>query len=424
MSAKAIEVRIWGSLVGAVALDPASGHHVFEYSPAWTRKGIELAPFTMPVAGGKRTFVFPRLAESFHGLPGLLADSLPDAFGHAIVDAWMAREGISASSVTPLDRLAYMGHRGMGALEFRPAKGARAASGEPLEMKSLVEAVRSILQGTVDSDAHTQTALANIIQVGTSAGGARAKAVIAWNPSTKEIRAGQFGVPAGFEHWLLKFDGTTNDREGKTPSYYGRTEYAFHLMARAAGIEMAPCHLLEENGRAHFMTKRFDRDGPRKHHVQTLCALRHLGFTQLETHSYEQYLQTVRELDLGDDALRQAFRRMAFNVMARNCDDHTKNLGFLMREGQGWELAPAYDLIPAYNPRGVWTYQHAMSVNGRFDGISRADLLAVSDRFFVPSAKDTIKEVRASLENWGEFSAAAGVPEEKSQRVKDAFRVL
>jgi serine/threonine-protein kinase HipA len=278
-------------------------------------------------------------------------------------------------------------------------------------MKELVEEARRLVQGTFSVDREAKAALANIIKVGTSAGGARAKAVIAWNPKTDEVRSGQFDAAPGFEHWLLKFDGVGKDKELGTGEGYGRIEFAYYLMAMAAGIQMSDSRLLEENGRAHFMTKRFDReviDGKTlKHHLQTLCAINHLDFRQRGTHDYSQLFMTASVLGLDDAAVDQIFRRMAFNVMARNCDDHTKNFGFILRQGQPWNLAPAYDVTHAYNPKGEWTYQHQMSVNQKFEGISKADLLAVADRFSVRKPENALSEVRAAIDNWSQFAKQA-----------------
>jgi serine/threonine-protein kinase HipA len=424
MNIKAVGVRIWGRDVGAVAADPTLGAYVFEYDPAWRRLGIELSPFQMPASGTQSRFVFPGIASSFQRLPGLLADALPDKFGNALIDAWMAKRGIDRDSVTPLDRLAYMARRGLGALEFHPAMGSATESQKPLEMMELVEEARRVVRGDLGGDEHAQAALANIIRVGTSAGGARAKAVIAWNPRTDEIRSGQFDVPEGFEHWLLKFDGVGEDLALGTTGDYGRIEFAYHLMAAGAGIEMASCRLLQEGGRAHFMTRRFDRDGGTKHHVQSLCALLHLDYNQRATHAYEQYFMAIRQLGLGDDSLQQAFRRMVLNVMARNCDDHTKNFGFRLKEGGRWELTPAYDFTHAHNPRSQWTARHLMGVNGKFDEIARSDLLAVSDRFQVPGAKAILAEVRTAAADWPKFAAAAGVPHGRIAEIAKDFRLL
>jgi serine/threonine-protein kinase HipA len=370
--------------------------------------------------------VFPDLPElTYRRLPGLLADALPDDFGNALIDAWMAREGVNKAQITSLDRLAYMGKRGLGALEFKPVRGPKPSkSSTAIDLSDLVESARRAVQGDIGTDAHAQAALAEIIQVGTSAGGARAKAVVAWSPTTHEIRAGQFDVQAGFEHWLIKFDGVGADERLGVSKDYGRIEYAYHLMARAAGMTMSDCRLLEENRRAHFMTKRFDRDGNAKHHVQTLCGLTHLDYRQKGTHDVSQLLLTVGRLLLGYPSLEEAFRRIAFNVMAANCDDHTKNVSFLLREGGAWELAPAYDVTHAYNPQGEWTYQHLMSVNGKFADISRDDLMVVADRFGVGTAKRVLEQVGAAVSEWPEFARKARVSASEVRRVREHHRVL
>jgi serine/threonine-protein kinase HipA len=412
MSVRAIEVRAWNTPVGAVAPDPRSGVYAFQYYPEWVRGGIELAPLTMPLsAGSDRVWQFPDVNESFRKLPGLLSDSLPDDFGNALVDAWMAGRGLRKEDITTLDRLAYMGRRGMGALEFRPDQGPKAKKEAevPLALQQLVEEARALVHGRI-SEESAQTSLQHLIKVGTSAGGARAKAVIAWHPQTGEIRSGQFDAAPGFEHWLIKFDGMGPDGELGVGSDYGRIEYAYYLMATAAGLTMAPCRLLPEGQRAHFMTKRFDRTGNVRHHMQTLCALDHLSYRQRGTHAYEQYLMIVKDgLKLGDEALQEAFRRMAFNVAGRNHDDHTKNLGFLLPKGGSWQLAPAYDVTHAYNPQGEWTRSHLMSVNGKFADIGRDDLLKVGERFGVPEAAQILGRVDEAVQSWPQFAAEAGL---------------
>jgi serine/threonine-protein kinase HipA len=380
----------------------------------------------MPLDDPQGKFVFPNLPEpTFQRLPGMLADALPDDFGNALIDAWMAEHGATKSEVTPIDRLAYMAKRGTGALEFRPARGPNRESSAPLEMKSLVEDARKLIEGDFSHDIHAKAALANLIHVGTSAGGARAKAVIAWNPKTNTIRSGQFDAPEGFEHWLLKLDGVGKYPELGAGADYGRIEYAYSLMAKQAGIEMYPCRLLEENGRAHFMTRRFDRDVINgrtiKHHMQTLCAMEHLDFKQRGTHAYAQLFMAVVRLKLGDAALEQVFRRMVFNVMARNCDDHTKNFSFRLKQGGVWELAPAYDVTHAYNPKGEWTYQHLMSVNGKFNDITRADILEEADRFTVPKRNESLADIRAALENWPTSAKEAGLNKIVVERVAKDF---
>lgn len=421
----AIEVRIWGKTVGAVALDPRLGYYAFEFDPRFAASGIDLAPLAMPLAKAREPFVFTDLPEaSFKRLPALLADALPDDFGNSLIDAWMAGKGVAKSAITPLDRLAYMGKRGMGALEFRPTRGPNVASQTAIKLSKLVDSARQAVHGEIDTDTHAKAALAQIIQVGTSAGGARAKAAIAWNPATSEIRAGQFDVGDGFEHWLLKFDGMGKDNELGASQDYGRIEYAYSLMAREAGIAMMPCRLLEENGRAHFMTRRFDRDGNRKHHMQTLCAMAHLDYKQKATHDYNQLFLTIVQLGLGHEALTEAFRRMVFNIMAANCDDHSKNFSFLLRQGSQWELAPAYDVTHAYNPQGEWTYQHLMGVGGRFSGITQADCLSVADRFGIGPAKQVIRQVKAAIDRWPEFATQAGVEADEIRRIGRQFSPL
>lgn len=418
---QAVEVTAWGLRVGAVAPDPRLGAYVFEYYPDWVARGIELAPLEMPTS--RRRHVFPALPEAtFHRLPALLADALPDDFGNAIIDAWLARQGIRRGEVTPLDRLAYMSNRAMGALEFRPSRGPRQRVSSAVEMSALVEGARSVLDERFAGDRETEAAIQSLIQVGTSAGGARAKAVIAWNPSTGEIRSGQLPAADGFEFWLIKLDGVGRDSELGSGGDYGRVEFAYSRMAAAAGIEMTDCRLLEENGRAHFMTRRYDRVGDQKVHALTLCGMTHLDFRQRQTHDYSQYFETISALGLGAEAREQAFRRMVFNVLGANCDDHTKNFSFLLSEPSGsWGLAPAYDVTYAYNPAGQWTYQHLMSVNGRFRDIGRDDITAVADRHLVPRASAVVEEVREAVSQWPEYADEAGLTQAASAAVSESL---
>lgn len=422
---KHIEVSLWGKLIGVVALDPRLGHYAFEYTPAFCASGIEPAPLTMPARRIYGPYIFTDLPElTYKRLPAMLADALPDDFGTTLIDAWMARHGIARSQITALDRLAYMGKRSMGALEFKPARSPARPQHTAIHLSKIVESARVVIRGEIHDDDLAQAALMQIIQVGTSAGGARAKAAIAWNPVTDEIRAGQFTVDDGFEHWLLKFDGMGTDRELGGSQDYGRIEYAYHRMAVAAGIAMSPCRLLEEHGRAHFMTKRFDRDGNRKHHMQSLCAMAHLDYKQKGTHDYSQLFMTINELGLGYEAMEEAYRRMAFNVMAANCDDHTKNFAFLLRDGGTWELAPAYDVTHAQNPDGEWTHQHLMSVNGRFNHNTRDDMLAVTDRFAIGTGRKVLSQVGAAVANWPDFAHAAGVSQAEIDRIRAHHSII
>lgn len=416
-----VEVKAWGQRVGAVALEPTQHFFAFRYAPSWVKTGIELAPLTMPLAQAGESFIFTALPEqTYKRLPALLADALPDDFGNALIDAWMADRGMDKRSVTALDRLAYMGRRGMGALSFAPLRGPAPSRASAIQMGHLVEAARRAVKGDFEGDEHASAALKQIIQVGTSAGGARAKATIAWNPDTEEVRTGQFDIPAGFEAWLLKFDGMGADQALGPSRGYGRIEYAYHLMATQAGIDMSPCRLLEENGRAHFMTRRFDREGDQRQHMQTLCAMAHLDYKQVATHSYNQLFQTSNALGLGQAALVKLLRRMVFNVLAVNNDDHTKNFSFLLREGGGWELAPAYDITHAFNPDNVWVKQHLMSVNGRFSEITHLDVRAVADRFgLLAELPQVVQRVQDAVAQWPRFAQRARVDPKETQAIAE-----
>jgi len=406
-----IEVLIWGMRVGAVAQDPRTGFYAFEYDPDFVSKGVELAPLFMPLQKSTEPFVFTNLPEeSYHRLPALLADALPDSFGNILIDAWMAEQGIKRDRISVLDRLAFMGKRGIGALEFKPVIGPKEKTPTAIELSALVESARRAVCGELGSDARTDAALRQLMQIGTSAGGARAKAVIGWDRKTRKLCSGQFDLPDGFEHWLIKFDGV-----GDTPNVAqdsGRVEFAYHKMARAAGITMTECDLFCHDGRAHFMTRRFDRDGNTRHHVQTLCAMAHLSFHQRGAYSYHQLFQTVNQLGMDYSAREEAFRRMAFNVLARNCDDHSKNISFLLKRGGRWELAPAYDLTYSYTLIGEWNEwanSRVMAVNGKFSNITTEDLLDVAEQFGIGTAKHELDRVTDAVRRWPEFAAAAGV---------------
>lgn len=410
----AVTVHAWGKKVGAVARDPRLHAYAFEYAPEWIATGIELAPLHMPLRASPYTF--PNLAEpTYRGLPALLADALPDEFGNALIDSYLAGKGVGKDQITSLDRLAYMASRAMGALEFRPSRSPRDATPTAIELHDLVIAARSALSGNFGGDRETQAALKSLLQVGTSAGGQRAKAVIAWNPTTHEICSGQAPAPEGFSHWLLKLDGVRPAAKGGAEELlvdgqgYGRIEFAYYLMATAAGIEMSESRLLEEGARAHFMTRRFDRDGAARHHVQSLCAMDHIDYKQVATHDYAQLFSVIDRLELDGQAMAQAFRRMVFNVAARNQDDHAKNFAFIMRQGEPWTLAPAFDVTHAHNPKSQWVYQHLMAVNGKFKDITVKDLMASGDRWGVAGMRAIIQEVNDAIARWPEFARDAGV---------------
>ncbi len=419
-------VRLWDRDVGAVAWDPQRGCASFQYMPEFARRGPAVAPLTMPLDAA-RIYSFPTLnRDTYRGLPGLLADALPDRYGNALIDLWLRRQGRDVGDFNPVERLCYMSTRGMGALEFKPSIGPRYRTAVPVEISRLVELAGSVLKErealAVRLDRGEEEALKTVIRVGTSAGGARAKAVIAWNQETGEVRSGQVPAPAGFEPWLLKFDGASEDALGD-PKGFGRVEYAYHLMAGAAGVVMSRCWLLEEGGRAHFMTRRFDRtaDGE-KIHVQSLCALGHYDFNAPGAYGYEHALGLIRKLNLGHPALQQMFRRMVFNVAARNQDDHTRNIAFSMDRAGTWALAPAFDVIWSYNPDGRWTDRHQMSVNGKRDGFALDDLLVVARQFDLNGAESIVEEVCDAVGRWPEFAREAGVEPAMMERIAATHR--
>lgn len=417
-----VEVHAWDRLVGAVALDPSTGFYAFEYDATWISEGGSLAPLHMP--NRSEVFVFPQLSPiTFYRLPAMLADALPDKFGNALVNAYLSGQGIPAEKITPLDRLAYAADRGMGALTFKPPVHDGLDQPTAIQLADLVAAARSMVSGEFTNALATHDALRQLIHVGTSAGGARAKAVIAYNPKTQQIKSGQSAALADFEHWIIKLDGVSIDPTREFDPFtagadYCRVEYAYYLMACEAGVEMSKSLLLPEGPRMHFLTQRFDRT-PAGHriHLQSLCALAHLDFNLISTHSYNQYFETIKDLGMGKDALQQAFRRMVFNVAAVNRDDHTKNLAFLLPENGAWELAPAYDVTHAHNSQGQWTMNHQMSVNGKFDGITLADLHEVGDLHLVPKYAGVIDEVFQAIDRWPDFAASAGVSEKTTQRI-------
>jgi len=415
-----VEVLLWGQTVGAVAPAPGGKTFVFEYSPKWIASRIEPAPLLMPLR--KAAYQFPSLSqETFLGLPGMLADALPDRFGSAVMDSWLASQGITRGNLTVLDRLAYMGSRGMGALTFRPTRGGVARKPSIIELSKIVQEARSVLGGQLDPADLNAQSLRELVKVGSSAGGARPKLIVAFDEETGQLRSGQLDAPPGFEQWLLKLDGIDRQGELNAPATFGRSEYAYYLMATAAGIEMAECRLLEDHGRAHFMTKRFDRIGNERLHMQTLCALQHLDYNQIGANAYEQLFQTIGELKLGEGALTQAFRRMAFNVIAMNNDDHTKNISFLMDRSGTWSLAPAYDLSFSFDPANRWIRQHLMSVNGKVNDIKRKDLMAVGDRFGVPAPSKLLDDVQQAVAKWASFARQADMSATSASDIQQAL---
>ncbi len=405
------KVFIWDKYVGAVMWDENRQSALFEYDDDFKSTGLELSPLMMPL--GDRIFSFGNLSkDTFLGLPGLLADALPDAYGKALLDKWLAMNGRTFAN--PVERLCYQGKRSMGALEFVPAQDVHLEQKSELEISSLVEIAREVMDSKTQLNANLndnrKEAIANIIKVGTSAGGQRAKAVVAFNENTGEVRSGQLDAPEGFGHWLLKLDGVTNASLGD-PKHYGRIEYAYYLMAKNAGIEMMECRILEENGRAHFMTRRFDRlGGNEKLHSQTLCGLAHFDYKMLHAYSYEQAFQVMRRLRLPYKQAEELFRRMVFNVIARNQDDHTKNISFLMNKKGEWSLSPAYDISYCYNPKGEWTSQHQMSINGKWTDFTADDFRAVAQNIHIKNCNAIIGQVCDAVSQWKSIAKGCGIP--------------
>lgn len=426
------EVRLWGRTIGAVTLGDGDDVAAFQYDPAFARSGIEIAPLVMPLA--ERVYTFPELARAtFHGLPGLLADSLPDRFGQALIDAWLAQQGRVPESFNAIERLCYTGRRGMGALEFAPVMGPKASEGRRIEIDALAELAgdilsrRRALEVSFD-DAGRERAMAEILRVGTSAGGARAKAVIAWNPSTNEVRSGQVDAGTGFQYWILKFDGVAGnkDKELEDPQGYGVIEYAYAAMAQDAGITMSECRLFEEGGRRHFMSRRFDRlENGAKLHMQSLGALAHFDFNMAGAYAYEQAFLVMRRLDLPMESIEQQFRRMVFNVIARNQDDHVKNIAFLMDQDGRWSLSPAFDVTYSYNPAGLWTATHQMSINNKRDRFELADFKACARSAGMKRgrAESIVAEVEQVVARWPDYADAAGVDPNQLAQIRAALRL-
>jgi serine/threonine-protein kinase HipA len=422
------QVKIWNQEAGVVRWDEKRNCGIFQFQKAFLKSGLDLSPIEMPLSKANSSdsiFLFPYLNhETFKGLPGLLADSLPDKFGNKMIDTWLANQGKSISSFNPVNRLCYIGARGMGALEFEPVVDNASSSSELIQIKKLVQFAKSILndrqQLSTQLKKNTTKGLETILQIGSSAGGARAKAIIAYNEKTDEVRSGQIDNLPDFNYWLIKFDGV-NDKQLSTPKGYGKIEYAYHLMAKEAGINMSDCKLLTENNRAHFMTKRFDRIGSEKQHMQTLCGLAHFDYNQPQAYSYEQALLVMRQLKLPHVQMQELFRRMVFNVMARNQDDHTKNISFLMDKNGDWKLSPAYDITFAFNPSNFWLKSHQMSINGKVENINKIDVLTIAKQNSIKNGNAIIEQVSVAINQWKKFAKEAQIELDQQKLIQKQF---
>jgi len=424
-------VKIWGETAGAVAWNAETGVASFEYAPRFITTKSDLAPLKMPISNStKRIFSFPELRdiETFRGLPGLLADVLPDDYGNQLINSWLAQNGRPEKSMNPIELLCFIGTRGMGALEFEPSQLKSSKRAFDVEIDDLIAISQKMLSKREEFNTNLtkdeEQAMLDILKIGTSAGGARPKAIIAYNEKTGQVKSGQTIAPKGFEHWLIKLDTVSEVQFGESTGY-GRIEMAYYLMAKACSIEMMECRLMEENGRAHFMTKRFDREGSeQKHHIQTLCAIQHYDFKQITSFSYEQIFQTMRLLKLPYPQAEQLFRRMVFNVIARNCDDHTKNFAFRLKKAGDWELAPAYDICFAYRPDSKWVSQHNLSINGKRKDITKEDLLLVAKTMNIKKANTIIAQISNTVANWYQFAEIANVDVKFKEAIGNSHLIL
>ncbi|MFI3297327.1 MAG: type II toxin-antitoxin system HipA family toxin [bacterium] len=422
-----VKINLWSQFVGAAYWDNENKVAEFQFDPLFLSQGLNLSPIEMSITNPRLYFFNNLNRDTFYGLPGLLADALPDAYGKVLLDRWLASNG--RAEVNPIERLCYQGRRSMGALEFEPAQDMyKLENSSALEISSLVDIAKQVLDKKSELNVNfgkdnLTDALTQVISIGTSAGGARAKAVIAYNETTKDVRSGQINAPDGYEHWLLKLDGVTNQNLGD-PKQYGIIEYIYYLMARDAGIDMMDCRLLEENNRFHFMTKRFDRVGAsEKLHTQTLCGIAHYDYKLLRAYSYEQLFQVMRKLRLSVTQAEEMYRRMVFNVIARNQDDHTKNTSFIMNKKGEWSLSPAYDISWSYNPHGEWTSKHQMSIMNKWDDFTYSDLEEFAKNINIKPYKEIIEQVREAVSKWSvlaqEYDLAASVISE----IENSFRL-
>jgi serine/threonine-protein kinase HipA len=412
-------VNIWGQLAGAIAWNESSKSTVFEYDKNFIKQGYDIAPLQMPLeeAGNGSIFTFPTLQfDTFKGLPGLLSDSLPDRFGSRLMNIWLTALGKTSESINPIERLCYIGKRGMGALEYEPS--IMSETSNLVKIEDLVKIAQDIVHTKKGFKADlSDKGVHEIFMVGTSAGGARAKAVIAYHPGTGEVRSGQIEGLEGYEYWIIKFDGVYGNQFGESQAHCN-IEYAYYLMALDCGIEMSKCSLLQENERSHFMTKRFDRSGSEKVHMQTLCAIAHYDYNDPLSYSYEQIFQIMRRLRLPYHDAEKMFRRMVLNVIAENRDDHTKNISFLLEKNGKWKLAPAYDLTFAYNPANKWTGAHQLSVNNKRTDIRDDDMLEVATKMNIRKPLEIIEQVRDTVRRWKQFASLAGVKKDTMESIQ------
>tara|TARA_R110002096_G_scaffold135456_2_gene287434 strand:- start:378825 stop:380138 length:1314 start_codon:yes stop_codon:yes gene_type:complete len=423
-------VKIWNKRLGVVVWNEKKQFASFQYEPSFLTHKIDLSPIKMPIAQGDRVYSFPELKmerneeiSTFKGLPGLLADSLPDRYGNQLINLWLAKNSRPPNSMNPVEQLCFIGSRAIGALEFEPSSFKKNRDAFDIELSSLVDIAQKMLSTrkdfTTNIKSNEKRAMGEILKIGTSAGGARPKALIAYNLDTGEVRSGQTNTPKGFEQYLLKLDGVSDAQFGSSKGF-GRVEYAYYLMARDCGIDIMDSYLIEEKDRAHFLTKRFDREGENtRHHIQSFCGLQHYDYNQLYSYSYEQLFQTMRVLRLSYPEAEQMFRRMVFNVLATNFDDHSKNFSFRLKQGGKWELAPAYDLCYSYAPNNIWVNQHSLSINGKHKEISKDDLMSIARENSIKKGERIIYEIQDIVKNWADYAAEVKVKAELNREIRE-----
>jgi serine/threonine-protein kinase HipA len=424
-------INLWNKRVGALLWDKDKRQGFFEFERNFYTHNWNVSPIKMPIGNYQnKIFSFPELRNNttFKGLPGLLADALPDKYGSTLINTWLTINGRPSNSLSPIEQLCFIGKRAMGALEFEPVEPSAHNNSTKLELNTLIDLVQEILQGkkkfTTQLKKNDEKAIIDILKIGTSAGGARAKALIAYNPLTKEVRSGQTDAPKGYSQWIVKFDGVHELQLTNTMGY-GRVEMAYHLMAQDAGINMSECRLLEENNRAHFMTKRFDRINEKeKIHIQSFCAMNHYDFNEVGNYSYEQLFETMRILLLPYADAEQLYRRMVFNVLAKNCDDHCKNFGFMMQKSGEWRLTPAYDICHAYKPDSIWVSQHSLSINGKRTNITKNDLLSVAKKMNIKKATQIIEQIQTVVNNWKQYANKAFVDKKLLTAIEKTFEKI
>ena len=423
MENRMVKVNLWGSPIGYLS-QMNNGLIGFQYDEAFITSGIEVSPLKMPLS--TRTYSFPALPEqTFKGLPGMVADSLPDKFGNIIIQKYLKSLGREEDSLSVLERLCYTGKRGMGALEYEPDIDIGCVSNK-IDIDALTKLAAEILSERESFRIkHDDQMIAQLMQSSSSVGGARAKTLIAWNPKTDEIRSGQINAGAGYEYWLFKFDNIKDNKDKDIEpddGEYTKIEYAYYLMAKASGIEMTDCRLYKKNGLSHFMTKRFDRIGEKgeKLHMQSLCALAHMDFNMPRAYSYNEAFRVMRDLRLPHHDFVQLYKRMIFNEYAKNYDDHTKNIAFLMDKKGVWSLAPAFDMTFSYRKDSIWVCEHQMLINGKSTDIKKDDLLAAAIDAGIKKGEAAAYEeqVLNAISKWLSFAETAGVSEEKAEKIK------